>query len=782
MKSTWKAVRMISILAGASAVLLSISFCCSQEASASALFAEETASVPEQQASQVNFERNYTDGMEQAVITGYDGSGAVLWTVQTSSYPGTQLPNCCDVGIENGKYYYVEGGTVITLDLRDGSRIWENPEFRGSTCCHVMDENGTLFICGYYQPDLFVVDKDGRTISRTERFREGYNWPHQIELHDGILTIWYEQNGESLQVRVSDVAGSAADAEAPPAEAETSSAEAETLSAGETVRLTPLSITATSELEPYNSSIPPYDLYTYYASYIDDGDLSTAWNEGVSGDGTGEYLELAYPAGTVLTGGVIWPGFYDTEELFYQNNAPTSLEISSGGVSAVVELGDSAAVWQAGFAGFSFEMDKEIVSDGIVRVTILGTRAGNTYDDTCISELDFTGREAEGQVSTAGGEIVAFGKNTADPEAALYWQVLAEDENSQLLISRDVLSAPPYDDENYYPVWSESDMRSWLNGEFYQNSFSEEEKAMIRDTAVTFATGMQEDGTWGQETVTDKVFLLNTDEAEMYFGSNEARKARPAEGAAGLEGIGEDGCASWWLDDIGFEQQGVAQVTAAGEIDTYGVGVNHLLGVRPVMWVLTGEAELLPETGNVQPQPEAGGAAGNDASADVPESIAESDMQRIFSEQVTEPVLYFLYDDYDYDGTYEAMIATEQPGGVYARIWFMDSSGTVTDLTGGREIYGYEFQDSANVRQRYLIDTGTQKFYVWENCAGGSGSLSYVFGVREGVPYEPAISGTVQSFQKEGEEYVYYGNDFSNGFHEYPRIVLTYDAESGEFW
>ena len=616
MKSIWKTdsirkvLGTISVLTAAAAAVLSISLCCGTEAAAASLYAEEAAQVSEQQASQVNFERNYTDGMEQAVITGFDDSGAVLWTVQTASYPGTQLPNCCDVGIENGKYYYVEGGTIITLDLRDGSRIWENPEFGGSTCCHIMDENGTLFICGYYGPDLFVVDRDGHTISKTEKFREGYNWPHQIELQEGILTIWYEQNGESLQVRVSDVAGDAAEAEASqagaeaspagaeaspaeteaspveaeasPAETETSPAEAGTQPAGEPVRLTPLSITASSELEPYHSSVPPYELYTYYASYIDDGSLSTAWNEGVPGDGTGEYLELAYPAGTILTGGVIWPGFYDTEELFYQNNAPTSLEISSGGISSIVELGESAAVWQPDFGGFLFKLDREIVSDGTVRVTILGVRAGNTYDDTCISELYFKGREAAGQESQAAGE-------------------------SQ----------------------------------------------------------------------------------------------------------------------------------------------------------------------SAQPQQEAvGNAAG----------MAEGDMQRIFAEQVAEPILYFLYDDYDYDGTYEAMIATEQPGGVYDHIWFMDSSGQISDLTGGREIYGYEFQDNANVRQRYLIDTGTQKFYVWENSAGGSGSLSYVFGVRGGVPYEPAISGTVQSFQKEGEEYVYYGNDFSKGFHEYPRIVLTYDAGSGEFY
>lgn len=567
MKNTGRLFRKMSILVSVTAVL--ICSCCIHVTETVAVFASETADSPSaQQAVQVSFERSYTDGMEQAAITGLDDSGSVLWSIQTEAYPGTQLPNCSDIGIENGMYYYAEGGRILALDLSNGSTIWENAEFKGSAICHVMDENGIMYVCGYYGPDLFVIDKDGNTISRIDRFRDDYNWPYQIELHEGILTIWYEQNGQSLQIPLADVTGI-------PSETSDNGAIAETAET-DGAPLTPETITASSELEPYTSSIPPYPLYTYYASYIDDGDLSTAWNEGVPGDGTGEYLELAFPEGVTLTGGTILPGFYETEELFFENNAPTSLEISSGGNSCILDLSDSVHTWQAGTAGIPFHLEPTITSNGTVRVTILGTRPGTKYDDTCITELHFYGDAAS----------------------------------------------------------------------------------------------------------------KNSEPAEREPDSTE--------------------------ENAGF--------------------------------------------------------------------LTESDLQATFSNQISEPVLYFLYDDYDYNGTCEAMVVTQQPDGIHVHVWFVDSNGSITDLTGGHELYGYEFQDSANVRQRYIVDTGTQKFYVWENSAGGSGSLSYVFGVQNNIPYEPAVSGTIQSFQKEGAEYVYYGNDFSKGFHDYPRIVLNYDAANGEFY
>ena len=101
----------------------------------------------------------------------------------------------------------------------------------------------------------------------------------------------------------------------------------------------------------------------------------------------------------------------------------------------------------------------------------------------------------------------------------------------------------------------------------------------------------------------------------------------------------------------------------------------------------------------------------------------------------------------------------------------------------GYELWNYLYQDTydAAVRAEYLVDTGTQKFLVFEQSAGGSGSISYVFGVWNGAVYEPAVSGNVQGFCKEGSEYVSYESDFSQGFHDYVRTVYRFDEGSGEF-
>lgn len=162
------------------------------------------------------------------------------------------------------------------------------------------------------------------------------------------------------------------------------------------------------------------------------------------------------------------------------------------------------------------------------------------------------------------------------------------------------------------------------------------------------------------------------------------------------------------------------------------------------------------------------------------DQLSEPDMAALFTDAVRRPLIYFFYDDYDYNGTFEAMAVTEAEKENYVRVYFVSSDGAITDLTKGRDLCGSEFQDHDNARERYMVDTGTQKFYTWESFAGGSGSTSYIFGVRNGVPYEPEISGEVQDFMRDGNEIVFFKNDFTNG-HDYIRTVLDFDPGSGEF-
>ena len=580
------------------------------------------------------------------------------------------------------------------------------------------------------------------------------------------------------------------------------------------VVLKPQQVTASSELEPYHSSIPPYPLYTYYASYVDDWDPDTAWNEGADGAGTGEYLELVYPEGTVLMGMLVYPGFYSTEELFYQNNAPTSLRISCGDMSAEVSLEPYSNQWQNDFQGMYMDLETPIICSGPVRVTIENIRPGNTYNDACISELHFYGYKAvetgsqEKQAEPADdgpepaepinagpepapasdisaaqpGDLVPFGADQSDGGASpLLWQVLDKTEDSLLLITQYVLPAPKYNDTNH-PLWGPSAMRAWLNGDFYQQTFNDEEKSRILPTDITYKTMYTEDGTWDEETVTDHVFLLNAEQAGQYFADNESRRATFSWNA------GET--VPWWLIGIGFEFQGAAEITALGEIDSYGTSVENLLGVRPVIRVRISDDAGTADNPNIPDSTGDFGTAENTADPGAADStdnaagaaLSEEDMKQLFTNAVPDHLLYFIYDDYDYNGTFEAFAVIEQPDNpMYAIAYFIADDGSITRMTQDGELWGYEFQDNTNVRQKYMADTGTQKFYIWENYAGGSGSQSKLFGVRGGVPYEPQISSNVQAFRQEDGQFVSDENDFSQGYHDFIRATYTFDPNTGEF-
>ena len=157
-----------------------------------------------------------------------------------------------------------------------------------------------------------------------------------------------------------------------------------------------LAIYELKELLPYSSvsasSVLQQEGYNYDPSNINDGNLSTAWVEGVQGDGTGEKLELGISPGTVITDMTIWPGYYKSAETYEKNAVPTYIRISSGGKTADFDMSADNLVYEDNSSGYSFSFPDHFVSNGLVTVSILGVRPGTTYADTCISELHLYGR------------------------------------------------------------------------------------------------------------------------------------------------------------------------------------------------------------------------------------------------------------------------------------------------------------------------------------------------------------------------------------------------------
>ena len=131
------------------------------------------------------------------------------------------------------------------------------------------------------------------------------------------------------------------------------------------------------------------------------------------------------------------------------------------------------------------------------------------------------------------GDIVQMGTyeqdGDAETEDPICWDVLDKDGDAMLLISHDVIAYQRFSDSLKCVIWEDSQIRSWLNQEFYAEAFDEEEQASIRETTlenlstVGFAAHVDPSGDVqvreSRPDTKDKIFLLSWKEAEQYYGN-----------------------------------------------------------------------------------------------------------------------------------------------------------------------------------------------------------------------------------------------------------------------
>ena len=115
-------------------------------------------------------------------------------------------------------------------------------------------------------------------------------------------------------------------------------------------------------------------------------------------------------------------------------------------------------------------------------------------------------------------------------------------------------------------------------------------------------------------------------------------------------------------------------------------------------------------------------------------------------------VLAYLAMDYDGDGTVEVFAITgtgspfiDEKLILYdnVSIYFISSDSQVTLLR--RDLFGF-------MTEMDIIQIGRSRFLTWEKNSLGSASVTYVFGVRNGKPYEPKISGKYGDFRRLTED------------------------------
>ena len=191
------------------------------------------------------------------------------------------------------------------------------------------------------------------------------------------------------------------------------------------------------------------------------------------------------------------------------------------------------------------------------------------------------------------GQVVKFGsyKQTGNGQVMpIQWIVLNITGSKLLMISKYGLDGVPYNKDFKDVTWETCTLRKWLNSDFYNTAFNDDEKKWIEISKIDNPDNKRK-GTPGGNSTQDKLFLLSIDEVLCYFSSDEERKALQTEYAKShnnyVSHFGTKGkpTVCWWLRSPGLSSTVAAYVSYYGNVyDRDDVNNSHVV-VRPALWI-----------------------------------------------------------------------------------------------------------------------------------------------------------------------------------------------------
>lgn len=160
-----------------------------------------------------------------------------------------------------------------------------------------------------------------------------------------------------------------------------------------------------------SSVLPDYKGITYGPNNLFDGDKTTAWVEGADGCGTSEWVTVACEGNKTIKALLIRNGYQKSEEVYNNNcRVKDAVAVFEDGSRENFRLEDNYGKEQ------HVVFSKPHPGDG-VKIMIKSVYPGVDYDDTCISEIEFS--DYTGDLS---GTIEVKGEADAgsDPEEDLW--------------------------------------------------------------------------------------------------------------------------------------------------------------------------------------------------------------------------------------------------------------------------------------------------------------------------------------------------------------------------
>lgn len=149
-------------------------------------------------------ETDNNEAKQTAFLTAYDEDGEECWTYTVEDIYLTELDCCQDIGLTDSGYLFVANGEVYCINDKNADEaelLWKNSDFEGAGASFCFDEKGNLLICGYYGPDLMIIDKDGNTVKKFDHIdglSEDTFWPYDMSCSDGTVTIMFDSDSSTL--------------------------------------------------------------------------------------------------------------------------------------------------------------------------------------------------------------------------------------------------------------------------------------------------------------------------------------------------------------------------------------------------------------------------------------------------------------------------------------------------------------------------------------------------------------------------------------------------------
>lgn len=220
-----------------------------------------------------------------------------------------------------------------------------------------------------------------------------------------------------------------------------------------------------------------------------------------------------------------------------------------------IELLEKARSFEGWYEGLRFFLNFLALAD---RKTAI--EAGHFLGDNGITAA--TRNALRLQIGSAYDElkdVVLFGKRPGKREK-LKWDVIKIKKNRALILARESVAKLPYTSGSEEANWMHSEVRAWLNEEFLNEAFSDEDRERI----------------WHSKKTNDKVFILS---------QKHIKKLRKDDATEILLKVNSDEVASggWWLKEDKNETISAPYINENGEVAWAPSFLSR--SVRPAIWI-----------------------------------------------------------------------------------------------------------------------------------------------------------------------------------------------------